>query len=236
MSLPVCVLAGGRATRLGDVARDIPKILIDVEGKPFAYWQLEWLREGGVIDVVYAVGYLSDHVREALGDGSRWGMRFTFVEDGAAPLGTGGAVRRALPQLGVAFLVLYGDSYLRCSIPDVARAFTEAGRPALMTVFRNDNRWDTSNVEFADGRIVRHDKLQLTPDMHHLDYGLGVLTPGVFEPYDERASLDLSTVYRDLAATGQLAGYEVFERFYEIGSVTGLAETRALFARRGTRR
>lgn len=229
MSLSVCVLAGGRATRLGAVARATPKILIDIEGVPFGERQIAWLRSQGVSDVVYCVGHLEAQVRAALGDGSRWGMRFTFVADGPELRGTGGAIRNALPHLGDAFFVLYGDSYLRCSLPDVERAFVAAGQPALMTVLRNEGRWDASNVEFVDGQIVRYDKVDRDERMRHIDYGLGVLSRQVFAGYDADARFDLATLYRDLAREKRLAGYEVRERFFEIGSEDGLRETRAFF-------
>ncbi|MDQ3071092.1 MAG: nucleotidyltransferase family protein [Acidobacteriota bacterium] len=232
MTEPVAILAGGMATRLGPAARHVPKILIDVAGRPFAEHQLDRLQREGIERVVYCVGHLAAQVRAALGDGSRWGMTFAYVEDGPELLGTGGAIRRALPDLGDRFFVMYGDSYLTCSMRDVARAFDRSGQPALMTVFQNDNRWDGSNVRYRDGRIERYDKAQPTPDMRHIDYGLGMLTAGVFEPYREGARLDLADVYGALARAGTLAGYEVPERFYEIGSHEGLAETRAFLAAR----
>lgn len=232
MSLPVCILAGGLATRLGALSLTTPKILIDIEGAPFAERQLAWLRTQGVADVVYCVGHLEAQVRAALGDGSRWGMRFVFVADGPELRGTGGAIRHALPYLAEPFLVLYGDSYLQCSLPDVERAFFGAGHPALMTVFRNDGRWDASNVEFTDGQIVRYDKVNRDERMRYVDYGLGVLSRQLFAGYREDAKFDLADLYRDLARENRLAGYEVRERFFEIGSEEGLRETRALFRAR----
>ena len=96
-----------------------------------------------------------------------------------------------------------------------------------MTVFRNDGRWDTSNVEFADGRIVRYAKGARCPAMRHIDYGLGIYSAEAFAGWDVLRSFDLSLVQSELTAIGQMAGYEVTERFYEIGSVAGLVETNA---------
>lgn len=228
MTLPVAILAGGLATRLRPATETVPKSLLEVAGKPFAAHQLDLLARAGASRVVFCVGYRGDMVEQALGDGSRWNLGVQYAFDGPVLLGTGGALRRALPLLGDRFLVLYGDSYLRCDYGAVERAFLESGKPALMTVLRNDGAWDRSNVGYADGRIVVYDKQQPTREMHHIDYGLGALTASVLGARPADQPFDLAEVYRDLAARGDLAGFEVVERFYEIGSPAGLAETRAL--------
>lgn len=227
MSLPVAILAGGLATRLKPITDTLPKSLVEVAGRPFAEHQVEQLRRQGVSRVVWLVGYRADHIERALGDGRRWAMSFEYLHDGPALLGTGGAIRRALPRLGDAFFVMYGDSYLEADFPAVEAAFRASGKAGLMTVFENDGRYDASNVEFAAGRIVRYDKAQRTPAMRHIDWGLGVLTPRAFAPYADGDAFDLARVYQDLVAAGDLAAVEVPNRFYEIGSPAGLAETEA---------
>jgi NDP-sugar pyrophosphorylase family protein len=241
MSLPVVVLAGGLATRLGPLAEGTPKILIDVAGRPFAEHQLDLLARAGITDVVYCIGHHGDQVVAALGDGSRWGMRFRFVPDGPKLLGTGGAIRQTLPYVGPEFFVMYGDSYLDCDYAAIEQTFRASGKAGLMTVFRNDDRFDRSNVEFSDGQIVVYDKRNRTPAMRHIDYGLGVLTAGAFEARTAAGAetpgdaFDLADVYQYLVARGELAGYEVSTRFYEIGSPEGLADTRALLSARAGR-
>jgi len=232
--LPVAILAGGLAQRLRPVTSTIPKILIDINGRPFGEHQLDWLQSQGVTRVVYCLGYLGDQVVAALGDGSRWGMRFDFVMDGPKLLGTGGALRQALPQLGATFFVLYGDSLLTCNLAEVERAYRERGRPSLMTVYPNANQWDTSNVLFRDDEIVVYDKKQRLPEMRHIDYGLGVLTADTLERYQPDTILDLETVYQDELRLGRLTGVEVATRFYEIGSVAGIEETRRYLAERSS--
>lgn len=225
MSLPVAILAGGLATRMRPLTESVPKALVEVAGRPFAEHQLELLASHGIERVIWLVGYRADQIQTALGDGSRWGMRFEYLADGPILLGTGGALRRALPALGEAFFVMYGDSYLECDLAAVESAFRASGRAGLMTVFGNDGQWDTSNVEFADGRIVRYDKRAPTPDMRHIDWGLGILTPRAFERFPDGQPLDLAVVYQALVARGELAAFEVTTRFYEIGSPEGLRET-----------
>jgi NDP-sugar pyrophosphorylase family protein len=229
--LPIAILAGGAATRLGAVTRDVPKSLVDVAGRPFLAHQLELLRRRGLQDVVLCVGHLGAHIEAAIGDGSRWGMRVRYSYDGPQPLGTGGALRRALPLLGPAFLVLYGDSYLDCDYAAVERALLDGTHPAVLTVYRNEGRWDRSNALCANGRIVRYSKRDRTPDMQHIDYGLAALRDQVMVRYPDGEPLDLARVYEDLVERGELAPFEVTTRFFEIGTPAGLAETRAHLAR-----
>ena len=228
--LPVAILAGGAATRLGAIARETPKSLVDVAGQPFLVHQLELLRRRGVHDVVLCVGHLGAQIEAAIGDGSRWGVRVRYSYDGDRPLGTGGALRHALPLVGRAFLGLYGDSYLDCDYQAVARALLD-GTPAVLTVYRNEDRWDRSNVLCAGGRIVRYSKTRPTPDMRHIDYGLAALRDEVLLRYPDGEPLDLARVYEDLVARGELVPFEVTTRFFEIGTPAGLAETRAHLAR-----
>jgi len=229
MPLPVAILAGGLATRLGPITQTIPKALVDIAGKPFIVRQLALLREAGIERVVLCVAHLADQIEAVLGDGREFGIAVSYSHDPL--LGTGGALRSALPLLGDAFLVVYGDSYLRCDYAAIARAFVDSGKCGLMTVYRNDGRYDASNVQYADGRIVRYDKTPGIAGMTHIDWGLGALRASAFTGYPD-GKLDLAVVYQDLLAKGELAGYEVFERFYEIGSPAGLDDTRRLFTER----
>jgi NDP-sugar pyrophosphorylase family protein len=230
MTLPVAILAGGLATRLRPRTEQIPKALLPVAGRPFVEHQLALLRSQGYGEVVVCAGYLGEMLERHLGDGARWGMEIRYSFDGPQLLGTGGALRRALPKLGAAFFVLYGDSYLPCDFRAVEQAFVSSGLPALMTVFHNQGRWDTSNVVFRDGRILRYDKRDRSAEMQHIDYGLGALRSAALERYPEGSALDLAEVYAELAAQERLAGLEVSQRFYEIGSAAGLAETERFLA------
>jgi N-acetyl-alpha-D-muramate 1-phosphate uridylyltransferase len=232
MTLPVAILAGGVAQRLRPITETIPKALVEVAGRPFAEHQLDWLRQQGVARVVFLVGYRGEMIREAVGDGARWDLRIEYVFDGPTLLGTGGAIKRARPVLGSPFFVMYGDSYLDCDLVDIARVFQASQADGLMTVLRNDNRWDASNVLFEDGRIRKYDKRDKTPAMRHIDYGVGVLSAAALNGYPDDAPFDLAAVYQDLLTRGALAAYEVTSRFYEIGTPEGLAETRAHLASR----
>lgn len=227
MTMPVAILAGGLATRLRPITERIPKSLVEVAGRPFAEHQIELLRRHGVSEMVFLVGHLGEMVRDRLGDGRRFGVRLRYVFDGPRPLGTGGAIRRALPELPDPFFVLYGDSYLECDYAAIERAFLAATAAGLMTVCENADRWDRSNVRFVDGRIAAYDKTGGTPGMRHIDYGLGAFRKEAFAGRGDDEAFDLAAVYQQLLADGRLQAFEVPGRFYEIGSPAGLEETRA---------
>ena len=236
MIAAIAILAGGLATRLRPITETIPKSLVDVCGEPFVAHQLKLLRSRGIADVVLCVGYRAEQIQQVIGAGSAFGLRVRYASDGEQLLGTGGAVRRALGMLGEDFFVLYGDSYLPCDYQAVLSSFRASDKLALMTVYRNEGQYDASNVEYDAGTIRRYDKSARSPAMHHIDYGLGVFRREAFADVPDGARLDLAQLYQTLLAKGQLAGYEVAERFYEIGSVAGLEEFRALMeTRRGAR-
>ncbi len=228
--MPAVILAGGHATRLRPLTESIPKALIEINGKPFLWHQFELLKRSGIRKVVLLVGYLGEKIRERFGNGSEQGITIEYSFDGPTLLGTAGAIRQALPLLPERFFVLYGDSYLTCDYRAVEAAFVRNGLPGLMTVYRNEGLFDSSNVEFDGAQIVRYDKVHRTVAMQHIDYGLGVFNRGVFATIPAGDKRDLATVYQDLLETGKLATYEVLERFYEIGSADGLRETSEFLA------
>ena len=222
---PVCILAGGFGTRLGQRVRNTPKPLLEVAGEPFLVHQLRLLAAHDAREVVLCVGYHGEQIESRIGT-ARFGMHIDYSYDTPASNGTLGAVRHALPLLGERFLVLYGDTYLRIDYAEVARAWSESRMPAVMSVFRNDDRWDTSNVLYENGRVVIYDKGAARSDMHWIDYGLGGLTIDAVSVVDENER-DLARLYGRLAALGRLCGCEASERFYEIGTPSGLEETDA---------
>jgi NDP-sugar pyrophosphorylase family protein len=221
----VCILAGGLGTRLGNLVADTPKPLLEVAGQPFVLHQLRLLERRGADHVVLCVGYLGQRIEEKIGS-ERFGIRIDYSYDAEGLEGTLGAIRRALSLLSDRFLVLYGDTYLSLDYGAAARAWQESGLLGLMTVLRNEGQWEQSNVEYAAGRVTAYDKRNLQPERCWIDYGLGGLDQQALQlvPRGER---DLATLYARLAEIGELYGYPVRERFYEIGTPESLAETDA---------
>jgi NDP-sugar pyrophosphorylase family protein len=210
----------------------IPKALIPVLGVPFVDHQLRWLAAHGVSEVVLSLGHLGEQIEAHVGDGTRAGVPVRYVHEGSALRGTAGALRLAHDQglLAEAFLVTYGDSYLPIDFGAVAQAFLAGARPALMTVFRNDGRWDKSNVVFeaSAGLITLYDKLQKqrpVSEFRYIDYGVSaLLRETVPREVPADVKCDLAEVFQRLSLRGELAGFEVSQRFYEIGSPAGLAD------------
>jgi NDP-sugar pyrophosphorylase family protein len=229
---PVAILSGGLATRLRPMTDRIPKSLLNIAGRPFIFHQLDLLKRQGVNRVVLCIGHFGDQIRAAVGDGRSLGLAIDYSFDGAELLGTGGAIKQALPLLADRFFVLNGDSYLPCSFAPIQSAYDAAHRPALMTVLRNDNRWDKSNVLFRNGELIEYDKQSPRPDMSHIDFGLYVFSSEVFLNCGESRVVDLSDVCHELSKTRQLAAFEVSERFYEVGSPAGMRDTEEYLSRR----
>lgn len=225
--IPVAILAGGLATRLRPITEKIPKSLVPVAGRPILAHQLEQLHAQGIRRAVLCIGFLGEMIQKEFGD-EAYGINLEYSFDGEKLLGTGGAIKRALPKLGEEFFILYGDSYLPVQYAPVAEFFHRSGKPGLMTVYRNEGLYDTSNVIFADGEIKVYDKKVRLPEMRHIDYGLSLFKASVFEDYAVDEKFDLAEVMGKLVREKQLAGYEVPERFYEMGSPAGLAELEAL--------
>jgi NDP-sugar pyrophosphorylase family protein len=231
--IPVAILAGGLATRLRPITEKIPKSLVPVAGRPFLSHQLEMLQARGIRRAVLCIGYLGEMIQREFGD-EAFGINLDYSFDGPKLLGTGGAIKRALPKLGEEFFILYGDSYLPVPYAPVADFFHRSGKPGLMTVYRNEGKYDTSNVVFRDGEIVVYDKKIRLPEMCHIDYGLSLFKASVFDAYAADQVFDLAEVMGRLVREKQLAGYEVPERFYEMGSPAGVAELEVLLQFKST--
>jgi NDP-sugar pyrophosphorylase family protein len=222
---PVCILAGGHGTRLGERVRDVPKPLLEVADEPFLMHQLRLLADHGVREALICVGYLGEMIEARIGQ-ECCGVRVAYSRDSPGLDGTLGAIRRALPLLPERFLVLYGDTYLRLDYRAAERAWRDSGLSALMAVLRNDGRWGTSNVHYREGRVLAYDKHSPSPGMSWIDYGLGGLTAGALERV-ARSERDLAALYGTLAQRGELCGYAVSERFYEIGTPAAVEQTDA---------
>lgn len=231
--LEMAILAGGLATRLGSLTELVPKSLIEIQHRPFIDWQLRLLSRSGIEKVVICLGHKSEMIQDFVGDGARYGINIAYSFDGPTQLGTGGAIRKAIPLLSDEFMVMYGDSYLPTDFKAIEAAFRSIGKPALMTVFYNKGSFDVSNVLFVNGDLKKYSKADPMPDMSHIDYGVSTFKRSVFESYAQDVPIDLSNICQDLSYSGSLAGYEVRERFYEIGSLGGIDDFKEYVERNG---
>jgi NDP-sugar pyrophosphorylase family protein len=228
----VAILAGGFAKRLHPITQSIPKSLVQVDGKAFIIHQLEYLRSQGVKRVVICVNHLGKMIQNLVGNGDDFFIKVSYSFDGAVPLGTGGAIVKALPLLEDNFFILYGDSFLPINYSNVEIFYKTIQQKALITVFKNDNKFDKSNVMFLDNQSIKYNKFHPVAEMNYIDYGLAVVSSSIFKNYTIDKNLDLANVYQHLSETNKLAGMKVHERFYEIGSLSGLEEIKKYFLKR----
>jgi NDP-sugar pyrophosphorylase family protein len=228
--IDVAILTGGLGTRLAPITQTLPKALVDINGEPFIAHQLRLLRSRGINRVVLCVAYLGEMIQDFVGDGSRFDLKVSYSFDTPKLRGTAGAIKQAFSLLGEDFLVLYGDSYLRCDYSVVGARFRSSGKLGLMTIYQNEGRLDLSNVQMVNANIVNYDKKQRTPLMRHIDYGLGAFRKAAFADVPDESPSDLADLYRDLVANGQLAALEVESRFYEVGSQSGIEELSVLLS------
>jgi NDP-sugar pyrophosphorylase family protein len=234
------ILAGGLGTRMWPETKTIAKTLLPVAGKPFAAWQLSWLSQSGIGSVVYCVGYLGGQIRQYVRDGAAWGLAVRYVDEGDQLRGTAGALRLACDEGALAddFLVLYGDSWLQIDPATVLRSARERREPALMTVFRNEGRWDGSNVVLDGSQVARYAKglAAPPPEMRWVDYGLLAFRREVIsDRVPPGGPQDLASLCAALADARLLAALEADQRFYEIGSAAGRDELEAVLAARHRR-
>jgi N-acetyl-alpha-D-muramate 1-phosphate uridylyltransferase len=222
---PVVILSGGLAKRLHPITKNIPKSLIPIAGKAFVIHQLEYLRKQGIKKVVFCLNHLGEMIENKIGNGKNFSMEITYSYDGLVPLGTGGSIVKALPLLESNFFILYGDSYLPLNFKKVEIVYKSTKKKALMTVFKNNNEFDKSNVMFLNQKLIRYNKENPLKKMNYIDYGLSIVSASIFKKYANYLTFDLAEVYKDLSLKKKLAGLEVHERFYEIGSHIGLKET-----------
>ena len=232
MTLPVAILAGGLGTRLGKKALNKAKVLIDVAGKPFISRQLNYLSDQGIKDIVICVGHLGNQIKNYIGNGSKYNLNVSYSDDSDRLLGTGGSIKKACQILGEHFFILYGDSFLPVNFSLVEKAYFQEKKPALMTVLKNKGRWDKSNAYFKD-KCVKYNKKKPQKNMDYIDYGLNIVRNSIFSDFPSNEVFDLADVFENLSNKSLLAGFEIYDRFYEIGSINGLNDTIEFFKKNG---
>ena len=224
------ILAGGLGTRLGDLAGDLPKPMVDVDGRPFLELQLDLLRQQGLRDFVLCVGYQGAKIQDHFGDGSKFGIELRYSLEQNDLRGTAGAVKQADPLLQDEFFLIYGDSYLRMDYERASAQFHTSDRLGMMVVLRNEDRYERSNVVIEDGLVTAYDKECPTPQMQYINFGVSLLRREALALVPSIVPYSQEEWFQDLIHSHNLMAFETFERFYEIGSPSGLMEFRRLVA------
>jgi len=223
MGIQVVILAGGFATRLGQLTINRPKSLVDILGKPFLAYQLELLQAGGITDIVLCIGHLGKQIQDIFGDGSKYGVRIRYSQEDR-PLGTAGALKNAESLLDDTFFVMYGDSYLFLDFPKLMAYFVSQNKLGLDTIFKNNDSYDKSNIVIKGNLVTRYSKTEKTKDMIYIDYGAAIFRKEVLQLIPENRFSPVEELFLRLIELEQLLAFEVKERFYEIGSPRGLKD------------
>ena len=222
--IKVAILAGGLGKRLGSLTLDTPKSMIKINNKPFIEWQLNLLSKKGVREVVFCTSHYSQIIKDYVEDGKRFNIEVKYSDDGPDQLGTGGAIKNAIDILGDSFMVMYGDSYLDIDYFEVEKVFGESNFPAMMIIYRNKGKYDLSNVLFETSIIKKYSKKNVNSNFQYIDFGLSLFKSEVFKEIKKGTYLDLADLCEELAENGKLAGFEVKNRFYEVGSKEGIED------------
>lgn len=211
---PCIILCGGLATRLGNLASETPKSLLKINSKPFLFYQLRYLEKKGLKKVYLSVGHLSEKFYTFIQDYKFKNISIEVIEDGSTPLGTGGAVKKIIKKIKSPAFVLYGDSFVRINFFDMFVSYKENLGP-LMAIYKNNNRYEKSNIYFDDKNIV-YRKNSSNERCDHIDYGVGIYRESDFE--GTKKSFDLSLIQEKYSKLKKLQYFYAIKRFYEIGT------------------
>lgn len=226
--MQMVILAGGLATRMRPLTLKLPKSMLQIKGRPFLEYQLELLKEYEIKDVLLCAGYKGELIKDHFGDGRKFGVNLSYSFDGDKLLGTAGALKKAYKLLGENFFLMYGDSYLPYDYQEIERHFRDSVKLSLMVAYRNQNRFDKSNLLIRDGMIKLYDKTLQGENLEYIDAGLSILKKEVLNLVPEEEPYDLEELYRTLISEEEMSAYEVKQRFYQIGSFEGLEEFKNL--------
>lgn len=217
---PLVILCGGKAKRLGSLASEVPKSLIEINKKPFLSYILENYIDQGIKDIYFCLGHLSEKFEEYIETSSKAEVNFYKSYDDKLFNGTGGAVKKVAKKISGPFFVTYGDSYLDINLKKILKSY-KMGNGPLMTIFKNNGQFDNSNCMLTDERII-YSKSQTLEGANYIDYGLSIFASEDFLYAPN--SFDLSSLQEKYSLENKLQYYEVRKRFYEIGNLEGLKE------------
>jgi NDP-sugar pyrophosphorylase family protein len=222
--MQVVVLAGGLATRLGSLTDRSPKSMVEIEGHPFIEYQLSMLRRFGANKVLLCIGHMGNQIERFVGDGSRFGLEVSYSDEGRRLLGTAGALKNAGPHLESEFALVYGDSYFTLPIATIWDKFLASKCPAMMVVLKNKGKYGPSNCDVKAGFVAKYAKGSKTESFEYVDFGLVCLKKSLLSSIPGETPADMSVIFSSLVGRKELLAYEVFQRFYEVGSVQGIVE------------
>ena len=220
----ILIICGGLGTRLYPITKNLPKSLIEINNRPFIYWQLKYIEQQGFKDIHLCLGNMGEMVEEAVKKFKLINLNITFSYDGDKLLGTGGAIVNALSNVTDDLFIQYGDSYLPVNYKKIQNSYLSNDKKILMSIIKNNNKWDKSNVIYKDSKLLEYNKKNYSDNMEYIDYGLSIVSKTIFESYNQKETIDLADIFQKASINSQIIGYEVSEKFYEIGSKEGIKD------------
>jgi MurNAc alpha-1-phosphate uridylyltransferase len=214
------VLAAGRGERMRPITDRIPKPLVPVAGKPLIVYHLEALARAGVREVVINLAYRGAQIREALEDGSRYGVRIAYSEEGPDPIETGGGIFKALPLLGAQpFIVVNGDIWTDFNVASLPPL--DDGAHARLVMVPNPPHVARGDFALDGDHLVESDK-----DDRFTYSGIGVFSPELFHDC-QPGKFPLRPLLSRAIAARKLKGQVYRGVWLDIGTPERLAELEA---------
>ena len=201
------VLCGGKGSRVSKFTKQIPKCLIDINGKPFLYYQLKLLKKNNINNVIISVGYLAEKIREYVKNNIDF-INIKIKDDGKRLLGTGGAVLKSI------------NSYFNFKL----KKLIKKKNLATMAIFKNNSKYDESNIELKNSKKILYHKNRKDKKLQFIDYGASYINKQIFKGTKKNVKFDLSDLFEEISKNNMLSGYKVKKRFYEIGSYGGIKD------------
>ena len=215
------ILAGGLGTRLRPFTETIPKAMVPVGGRPFLEYQILFLRDQGIEEILLLVGYRAKQIEDFFGDGSKYAVRISYSRE-EVPRGTGGALRLAQPKLRDNFLLLNGDTYLPMKFRDAISCFLRLQPWGLVVAYKNDHFLSRPNLAVSSEMQVI-DTDPKSKNLTHINAGAVILSNRVLSVIPEAQVYSLENeLFPKLIARGSLWAYETHVRYYDMGTHDGL--------------
>ena len=213
------ILSGGKGTRVKKYTSKIPKCLIKVNGKPFLYHQLKYLKKYKVKNILISSGYLGEKINLYVKNHINF-LNVKVVNDGKKLLGTGGAVVNSLKYLKKNFFIIYGDSYLNFNL----KKMVNKRKLATMAIYKNKDQYDKSNIILKKTNKILYIKNKKNKNLFYIDYGVSYINKKIFKGLKKNVRFELSDFYEMISKKNKLSSFKVKKRFYEIGSYKGIKD------------
>jgi N-acetyl-alpha-D-muramate 1-phosphate uridylyltransferase len=230
--MQIVIMAGGLGTRLRPLTYDIPKPMIPIHGKPYLWYQLDYLKKYHLNHILILAGYLGQQIENYFGNGSELDIKIQYSFE-SEPMGTGGGLKFAAPLLEDEFMVIYGDSFLPIDLSDLIKTYRFMKSTGLLVVY--DNRFGDSNVKnnvAIDGNnlILKYQKNTDDDSLNYVESGISVFNKSICEliPANKKTSLE-EEIFPKLIDNKKLKAYITTQRFYDIGTPDRLKTIETFF-------